>query len=223
MNRERFSRPVIDFKTLYIFGAGGHGREIAWLARTTFGDAINIIHLVSEERYVLESVNGNAVNLLANIRVEKSDRFVAALGDSAARREAVNKCMAIGLSAVRLVHPAIEISKWLELGAGSVLCAGSIVTTNIKIGEHVHINIGATISHDVSIGDFSTISPGVHVSGHVKIGQNVFIGTGANIINGSDDKPLIIGDNAIIAAGACVIRSVAPLTMVAGVPAVKKS
>ncbi len=110
----------------------------------------------------------------------------------------------------------------MEIAAGSVICAGSILTTNVAIGEHVHVNVGCTISHDVFIGDFSTLSPGVHVSGHVHIGRDVFIGTGANIINGSANGPIVIGDGAVIAAGACVTKSVEPGALMAGVPAVRK-
>jgi acetyltransferase-like isoleucine patch superfamily enzyme len=64
------------------------------------------------------------------------------------------------------------------------------------------------------------LSPGVHVSGYVHIGRRVFIGTGVNIVNGKPGKPLVIGDDAIVAAGACVTRDVPPRCLVAGVPAV---
>ncbi len=216
MNDQSFSR-------LYIFGAGGHGREIAWLARSIWADTIEIVHLVDQEKYLHESVNGNRVALLADICPEKTDRFVAAIGDGTERKRVVAACVARGLIAVSLVHPRVEISQFVSVGAGSVICAGCVITTNISLGEHVHINIGSTISHDVAIGDFSTISPGVHVAGNVKIGQMAFIGTGATIINGSATKPLSIGEDAIIAAAACVIDSVAPACLMAGVPAVKKS
>ena len=106
------------------------------------------------------------------------------------------------------------VLKASELGFGQIM--------DIALGEHVHVNIGCSVSHDVRIDDFSTLSPGVHVSGHVKIGRDVFIGTGANIINGSAASPLVIGDGALIAAGACVTKSVEAGSLVAGVPAVRK-
>ena len=94
--------------------------------------------------------------------------------------------------------------------------------TNVSIGAHAHINIGCTVSHDVAIGEFSTLSPGVHVSGHVQIGRDVFIGTGASIINGRAGNPLVIGDGAVVAAGACVTQPVEAGALVAGVPAIRK-
>jgi acetyltransferase-like isoleucine patch superfamily enzyme len=116
----------------------------------------------------------------------------------------------------------VEASQRVALGEGVVLCAGTVVTTDVVIGAHVHVNLGCTISHDARVGEFSTLSPGVHVSGNVTIGRDVFVGTGACIINGTAGQPLTIGDGAVIAAGACVTRPVEPGSMVAGVPATRK-
>ena len=69
------------------------------------------------------------------------------------------------------------------------------------------------------MGDFTTLAPGVHVSGCVHFGKRVYVGTGAVIINGTRDNPLILGDDAVVGAGACVTKSVPPATTVVGVPA----
>lgn len=114
------------------------------------------------------------------------------------------------------------MSRWVDIGDGVVICAGNIVTTNVNLGKHVHVNLGCTIGHQASIGDFTTLSPGVHVSGNVRIGRGVFVGTGATIINGTASEPLSIGDGAIVAAGACVTKPVESGALVAGVPAVRK-
>ena len=34
-----------DFDTLYVFGAGGHGREIAWLADEIWSGSLSLIHI----------------------------------------------------------------------------------------------------------------------------------------------------------------------------------
>lgn len=214
--------PDRDFERLLIFGAGGHAREVAWLAEQCWGEDIEIVHLVDQSEFLVAGANGRQVQLLQECKALAGDRYLAAVGDSALRERAVSHCDATGMLATTLVHPRTEASKWLMLGSGSIICAGSVLTTNINIGRHVHINVGCTISHDVSIGNFTTVSPGVHISGNVQIGRHVFVGTGVNIINGAPGTPLIIGDGALIAAGACVTKSVQAGTMMAGVPATRK-
>jgi UDP-3-O-[3-hydroxymyristoyl] glucosamine N-acyltransferase len=87
------------------------------------------------------------------------------------------------------------------------------------LGRHVQINLDCTIGHDVVMGDYTTLTPGVHVSGYVEFGKRVYVGTGAVFVNGSVDHPLMIGDDAIIGAGACVAKPVPPGETVVGVPA----
>jgi len=207
---------------LIIVGAGGFRREVAWLAEQIHGESLKKVFAVDDRRYLVPEINNIPVCLLEEIQKEKDTHFVIAVGDPKLRHHLASNVSTHGFSATRLIHPRAEISRWVEIGNGSIICAGVIITTNIKIGGHVHINLDCTIGHDVEISDFSTLSPGVHISGNVKIGSNVFIGTGANIINGTNNNPLIIHDNAVIAAGACIIQDVESNTLVAGVPAVKK-
>ncbi len=212
-----------SFTKLYIVGAGGSGRETAWIANQCWGDKVTCQFVVSKAGYLIPHTNNLDCILLSNVTgTDAKSRFVIAIGDSVARQELTQTCELMGLTAISIIHPRFEASQWVEIGNGTIISSGVIATTNVKIGRHVHINLACTISHDVEIGDYCTLSPGVHVSGNVHIGAGVFIGTGVNIINGTRSAPLIIGDNAVIAAGACVIKSVEPNSMVAGVPAVKK-
>lgn len=217
-----FHRADPDFRTLYIFGAGGAGREVAWLAAQSWGESVKSIFLVDRPEFICAPVNGIPVQMLSDVSASTDVRFVIAVGDSTLRRRAASACMEIGLRPVTLVHPRVEASRSVRLGEGVVVCAGSILTTNVVVEQHTHINVACTISHDVSIGEFTTLSPGVHVAGHVTIGRNVFVGTGANIINGREGARLAIGDGAVIAAGACVTKSVDPEALMTGVPATRR-
>ena len=129
---------------------------------------------------------------------------------------AASPCMAF-------LEPDVHMSRTVEVGEGTIICAGSILTVNIVIGRSVHINLDCTVGHDVVIEDFATIAPGTHISGNVTIKRGAHIGTGANIINGTPDRPLVIGEGAVVGAGACVIRDVPAFTTVVGVPARPKS
>lgn len=208
---------------LVIFGAGGHGREIAWLATMAGWKPADLLFVVDSPAWVTAPVNGIPVLLLSDLQSDSiRTGFVVALGDSRHREHAATLCMNAGLEPVSLRAPDVLSSGSVQAGEGTVICAGSILTANITLGRHVHINIGCTVSHDACIDDFVTLSPGVRISGHVHIGRHAFLGTGAVVINGSKQQPLVIGAGAVVAAGACVTKAVLPGALVAGVPAVQK-
>lgn len=211
------------FRTLYIFGAGGDGREIAWLAQQSWGGEVRVVFVVDSPEFVFPDVAGGPVMLVKDVEPTADSRFVAGVGDAVLRRKAVQACADAGLAPTTIVHPRAEMSTDVSLGGGVVVSAGAIVTTNVTIDRHVRVNVGCSINHDVSIGEFATLSPGVRIAGHVRIGRDVFIGIGATIINGRAGAPLTIGDGATVAAGACVINSVPAGALVGGVPAVPLS
>jgi sugar O-acyltransferase (sialic acid O-acetyltransferase NeuD family) len=145
--------------------------------------------------------------------------MVVAIGSPQHRAAAAARAEAAGFTFASLIHPRSERSRWIEIGEGVVICAGSILTTNIRIGRHVHVNLASTISHDVVLGDFVTLGPGVNIAGRVRVGDRAYVGTNACIINGEADAPIVIGEDAVIGAAACVTRSVPAGTTVVGVPA----
>ena len=203
---------------MIIYGAGGFARELAWLANSIGEYVVCFVDNDKEMQGLI--LNGIPVLSLEDAWASyPTARIAGGIGTPSARELVMNRAKEIGFRYLSLIHPGVEMSRWVETGEGAVICAGSILTTNIILGDHVQINLNCTIGHDAIVGDYTTLAPGVHVSGHVHIGKRVYIGTGANIINGTKDAPIIIGDDVIIGAGACVIDSVPPGVTVVGVPA----
>lgn len=207
---------------LLIVGAGGSGREVAWLARDIHGDDVDLTFAVDREYYVSGSV-------VDDIRVVSMDslpadvtHFVVAIGDLQGRRRLAKECEAQGFIPITLVHPTVSKSPRVDIGVGSVVYAGVTITTNVRVGRYTQINVGSTLSHDVLLGDFVTLSPGTHIAGHVHVEDDVFFGTGSNVINGTLENPLVIGRGAVVAAGACVIGGVDSGAMMVGVPATRR-
>jgi len=214
------AQPAIT--SLGVFGAGASAREVAWLAHECFGPNLPLTFVVDRNDLVGTSQNGIPVmHLDAYANDFPNAPIVVAVGDPAQREECVRKCLDAGMGFASLIHPRVEASRSITLEEGTIVCAGVVLTTNITIGRHVHINIGCTVSHDAQLDDFVTLSPGVHVSGWVHIGRGAFLGTGAVVINGSKERRVVIGERAVIGAGACVVQDVHPRTTVVGVPATR--
>lgn len=207
-------------RKIAVFGAGGLGREIALM--------IEQINKAKPEWEIIGFIDddpdqGTDMHYWPVVGdMEWLNRFPEKLGVviAIARTEVKEKIYRNISNPLiyfpSLIHPSvIKGGDWhIRIGEGSLITAGTILTTNIRIGKHVLINLGCTVGHDVAIKDFASIMPGVHISGEVVVEEKVFIGTGASIIN-----RLSIGKNAIVGAGAVVCRSVPSDCTAVGVPA----
>lgn len=223
MGKSNSKKIPINKTRLAIYGAGGFGREVAWLAQsaTIRNEGIEVVCFVDDDEKLFgKQLNDLAVLPLVDVKQNYADVcIVSGVGMPRIREATMQKAQSAGFPTATLIHPRVEMSRWIEIGEGTVICAGNILTTNIVLGKHVQINLDCTIGHDVIMGDFATLAPGVHVSGHVHIGKRVYIGTGAVIINGIAGKPVTIGDDAVVGAGACVTRSIPSGETWGGVPA----
>lgn len=113
-----------------------------------------------------------------------------------------------------LVHPRAWLGRGVSLGEGAIVCAGSLLTTDIRIGRHAILNLDCTVGHDAVIGDFATIAPSVNISGSVVVGEGCDLGTGATIIQGIE-----IGSWTVLGAGAVVVKDLPPNVTAVGTPA----
>lgn len=140
---------------------------------------------------------------------------VIAIGSSAARRRIANHISKVASNSfATLVHPKAWIGRRVNIAPGTVICAGALITTDVTIGAHVHVNIGCTIGHDSALSDFVTLNPGTNISGNVSVETGAEIGTGSVIIPRAD-----IGEWSIVGAGTVVTKPIPPNVTAVGAPA----
>ena len=213
-------KPGIDVmssskRPIKIIGCGAHGRVVADIARAA-GEPVS--------GFIDDDPGSAPANLLAEGPTQKvipqfaaTHRFVVAIGKAAARRSIAEMVLAAGGELVALLHPSAVIAPDVKIGNGTVVMAGAIINTGTMIGRFAVINTGASVDHDNIIEDNVQIAPGCNLAGRVTCRRDCFIGLGSTII-----PRVVIGEGAHVAAGATVIRSVKPYTLVAGCPATEK-
>ena len=208
---------------IVIIGCGGSGREVLGLLRDISEHGredlsfIGFMSNVAPDYKLLDELNapfvGSPDDDEAISQLNPDCEYVVAIGGGDARARYRRQFNKRGLREHTLIHPSAILGEGVEVASG-VICAGTIITTNVKLGYSAQVNVACTISHDVSIGDDVTLSPGVTISGHVEIGSRATVYAGATVI-----PHVRIGEGAVVGAGAGVIRDVPVGATVVGNPA----
>jgi sugar O-acyltransferase (sialic acid O-acetyltransferase NeuD family) len=205
-------------KDIVIIGAGGFGREVAWLIEEINKHSLEwrLLGFI-DDNLSMQNKMLNDVQVLGGLDWLKGKEdvyYICAIGNPKVKRKVVEKCMEYNTIPTTLIHPSVRISKYNTIGSGCIICSGNIITVNTVIGNHVIINLDSTIGHDAGIGDYCTILPSVNISGNVIIEEETEIGTGTAIIQG-----IRIGKGVVIGAGAVVVRDLPDNCTAVGVPA----
>lgn len=191
---------------MYIFGVGGHGKSIIDMVSSDC--KIPIQGLLDDNEF--GNLMGIPIKKLDEIdSLNKSDLHIA-IGNNKTRKEIALK---LDASYPTLIHPESTISKFTNIGKGSVVMAQSSIKAMTNIGNHCIINAGAVIGHDVNIADYVHVAPNSAIGGFVSIGEGTHIGIGASVIQG-----IKIGKWSVVGAGAVIIRDVPDYSVVVGNP-----
>lgn len=218
LSSESTQRNPPELTSCVVFGSGGHGRELADIIRdaTAAGHPMRLLGLVDDgevDRLALARAGFRFLGASETV-AERNVLAYLGLGYPDVRRRVAQRLEPHATWGKPLVHPSAHVGSGSDLGLGSVLAQGAVVTTNVAIGRHSHIGVASTISHDCKIGDFVTVCPGVNITGSVRIGDDVFVGAGATILPG-----IVVGAGAVIGAGSTVTKDVADADTVVGAPA----
>lgn len=154
--------------------------------------------------------------VLSPDELTSDDQVVIAIANSRVRQQIAERLKA---REGTLISPTALIGRNVEIGPGAVICDLTIVTASAVIGRHFHSNIYSYVAQDCVIGDYVTFAPRVCCNGNVHVHDHAYVGTGAVLKQGTPEKPLVIGEGAVVGMGAVVTRDVAPFTTVVGNPA----
>lgn len=202
---------------LIILGAGGSAQQVCWLVSRL--DTFELIgfydETAGEEKQYLGYPIKNSLDSL--IKREKGPvMLISAVGDISLRRRWHSE-FGSSFEFATIIDPSAIIAPNANIGKDVIVHAFSTISTNTEVQDSTYISWNCLIAHDVSIGKFTQISPGTKVTGRCRIGNFCRLGTNSSIL-----PDVMIGDGAIIGAGAVVSRNIPENVMAAGVPAVIK-
>lgn len=202
-------------KKLVVYGAGGHGREMAALARATVcRDGAEMIGYVDDGPMAADVVG--------------RDPVLGGFEWLASQTETIGVVMGIGWPVPKadlvrrldelphvvfptLIHPTSIVEVGSHVGRGVTIAAFCHVSVDTCIEDFVLLNGYVSVGHDAIVGELSSVMPHASISGGVRIGRECMVGTGAAIMQG-----VSVGDGASIGMGSSVTRDVESGAVVMG-------
>lgn len=204
-------------KDLVIIGAGDFGREVAALIAN-----INEVNYTWNFRgFVDDILKGQTVEgfeILGKVdslySMNPKPHVVIAIANPQVKKSIAHELDRHSLPLATLVHPSVIISDHVDIGPGSIVCAGTIFAINTVVGKHCILNFACRVGHDTVIKDYSSCMPGTNLAGKVVVGEGCYFGLNACVINGK-----VIGEWTTVGAGAVVIEDIPGYSVAVGVPA----
>lgn len=126
--------------------------------------------------------------------------FIAIGYDNALRERYFYRAKRSGFALVTIVDPTAHVERDALLGRGTLVMAGSILCSGVRVGDNVIVESGSVIGPDTEIADNAFIGFGARVGGSCVIRRNAYLGIGCSI------GPCVnIGKNVKVNPGAIVI------------------
>ena len=206
-------------KTLVLVGGGGHCKSVIEAAESAGYNILGVLDMPEEVGKTILSTQVIGTDDDIPAYVDKAE-FVITVGfikNPATRIKLYNKVKEAGGRLATVIASTAHVSKYAEIGEGTVVLHQAFVNADAKVGCNVILNNFSNIEHDVVIGDQCHISTGAMVNGECNVGNNCFIGSQSVLANG-----ITIGDDIIVGAGSLVRKSILEKGIYIGNPSIMR-
>jgi sugar O-acyltransferase (sialic acid O-acetyltransferase NeuD family) len=219
---------------IYLVGAGGHAAEVLDALRAywrlfyrsapppTPGDSVAFVVETNEHAHDAYVRWGGDFSVYPHAleHAPEGSRIILAVGDPRLKARLVKSIGSRGPTWASAQHPTAYIAPppkeepdWP--GRYSIyLGALAYIGPKVKLGEHVHVNRGAMVSHDCVVGDFVHVAPGAQLLGACEVGAETEIGSNAVVL-----PKRKVGARCRVGAGAVVTRDIPDNAIARGNPA----
>lgn len=207
---------------LVIWGAGALGEQVQYIL--SYEPRIKVRAFLDDDpNKIGTTILGSPVlkadsETLRQLKAEGATHGIVAIGKGSLR-EKYSRCFEdIEYKIASAIHPSSQISPGVKLGKGLIILACVNLFFNPIIGDYVYMANNVTVSHDNVIENNVDLCTGCIIGARIHVKQDVFVGVGASVVH-PDTGPIILGEGAVIGAGALVLEDVPPRAVVVGVPA----
>jgi sugar O-acyltransferase (sialic acid O-acetyltransferase NeuD family) len=202
---------------LLLIAAGGLAREVLAAVRSHglfqavgfLDDDPALAGTAVDELPVLGPIDGAAAH--------RQPRLLVCAGRGTVRERIVARLGALGVSPARyatVVHPSVEVPGGCEVGVGSIVLAGVVLTAAVTLGKHAVVMPNVTLTHDCVLEDYVTMCAGAALGGHVLVRRGAYLG-----MNASVRERAVVGAGATLGMGAVLLGDLPDGETWAGVPA----
>lgn len=203
-------------KSIFVFGASGHGKVVADAAASAGFELLGFIDDSPERAGT--TIWGRSVMGFADFLSRRAGwpgaRVALGVGSNGARERVHARLREAGVPVATVLHARSVVAPTATIGEGTVLMAGAVVNPDARLGPGCIVNTGAVVEHDCVLGEYTHLSPNAALGGNVRIGERTHLGVGAVAIPG-----VTIGADVVVGAGAAVICDTGSSLTVVGVPA----
>ncbi len=206
-------------KPLILVGGGGHCKSVLEAAESAGYQILGVLDM--SENVGKEVLSTKVIGTDDDMPsyVDKAE-FVITVGfikNPSIRIKLYNKIKEAGGKLATIIASTAYVSKYAEIGEGTVVLHQAFVNAGARVGKNVILNTATNIEHDAVIGDHCHISTGTMVNGECKVGERCFIGSQSVLAN-----CITVGDDIIVSAGSFVRKSISEKGIYAGNPAILK-
>lgn len=206
-------------KPLILVGGGGHCKSVLEAAESAGYQILGVLDM--PENVGKEVLSTKVIGTDDDIPsyVDKAV-FVITVGfikNPSIRIKLYNKIKEAGGKLATIIASTAYVSKYAEIGEGTVVLHQAFVNAGARVGKNVILNTATNIEHDAVIGDHCHISTGTMVNGECVVGERCFIGSQSVLAN-----CITVGDDIIVSAGSFVRKSISEKGIYAGNPAILK-
>lgn len=211
-----------------LYGAGGFGKEVMSLLPTilpklfpqTHSDDVRLC-FIDDDATLKQVMDKEVLSLDDFVGLNHSELYYCiTIADPNSRKLIALKMKNTNMQALTLVFNTATILSHSQIGFGSIVMPGAIISACVSLGMFTQINFNSYIAHDCRIDDFVTVSPFVTCCGNTEIKEGAFIGAGSLIKQGTNSKPRYVGINSILGMGSNLLNDLPDNKTYAGNPAI---